>query len=378
MSRQFVLGGLDGANPLGFLAALGVLAALHRRGQRDTRISWTRRHTWVPVLDQVKAASEDDLSGIVADGLRGRTVSEEAERRLEEVRKAMDATKTELKKKRDDIWRRSLPAAERRKARERELRPLEEKLTALREQYARALLEAVPSIELALGKRIEDAADEHYRQLAQRLLETTDAGNREELDQLAALASDGCIDAKGRLVPTPFEFTSGSGHQFFLEDVRKLLVKVTPERVRECLFEPWTYRDQGLGLRWDPVEDRRYALLDRDPSDEGTRTVWMANLLAYRGLALLPAAPTSRGLATAGWERSQETFTWPLWGHFLGIGAVKSLIQMRELMAERPDPALLAARGVHVVLRVRRIQVGSGANRKVNFTPARVVATAGS
>lgn len=104
----------------------------------------------------------------------------------------------------------------------------------------------------------------------------------------------------------------------------------------------------------------------------------MANLLAYRGLALLPAAPTPRGLATAGWEPSQETFTWPLWGDPLGIGAVKSLVQMRELVAERPDRSVLAARGVRVVFRVRRIEVGSGANRKVNFTPARVLVSAGS
>ena len=375
MTRQFELGGLDGANPLGFLATLGVLVTLDRSGERHARIAWIRRQTWVPVLDQVKAASEEDLSKIVADGLRGRAVSEEAERRLEKVRKAMDATKTELKKKRDDIRRRPLTAAERREARDRELRPLEEKLAALREQYARVLLEAAPRVELALGKRIKDATGEHYRQLAQGLLETADVANRDELDQLAALGSDGCL-RNGQLLPTSFEFTRGSGHQLFLEDVRKLLHKVTPQRVHECLFEPWAYRDEGLSLRWDPIEDRRYALLDRDPSEEGSRTVWMANLLAYRGLALLPSAPTSHGLATAGWEPSQETFTWPLWNAPLGIAAVKSALWMRELVEEKPDRAVLVARGVCVAFRVRRIEVGTGGNRKVNFTCAGVAVSA--
>lgn len=374
MTRQFELGGLDGANPLGFLATLGVLVTLDRRGERDARIGWTRRHTWMPVLDQVKAATEEDLSEIVADGLRGRAVSEEAERRREQVRKAMDAAKTELKKKRDDIRRRPLTAVERREARDRELRPLEEKLATLREQYARVLLEAAPRVELALGKRIEDATGEYYRQLAQGLLETADAANRDELDQLAALGSDGCL-RNGQLIPTPFEFTPGSGHQYFLEDVRKLLRKVTPGRVHECLFRPWTYRDERISLRWDPVEDRRYALEDRDPSDEGTRAVWMANLLAYRGLSLFPTAPSQSGLAVTAWREDHESwiFTWPIWQPPLTRDTLASLLRLGDLLSNDPDRAALRARGVISLYRAQRIQVGKGANSKLNFSPARVV-----
>ena len=68
-------------------------------------------------------------------------------------------------------------------------------------------------------------------------------------------------------------------------------------------------------MRWDPAEDRRYALLDRDPTATGNkpRTVWIANLLAYHALAWFPSAPTARGLLTTGWDRSGEAFTWPLW-----------------------------------------------------------------
>ena len=64
------------------------------------------------------------------------------------------------------------------------------------------------------------------------------------------------------------------------------------ERVHAALFEPWTYRDDRYSMRWDPLEDRRYALMDRDPtaSDNKSRTVWMANLFAYRSLVLFPSA----------------------------------------------------------------------------------------
>lgn len=375
MTRQFELGGLDGANPLGFLATLGVLVALDRKGERDARLRWVQRHTWVPVLEQVTAASEEHLARIIADGLRGRAASEEAERRREAAKKAMDAAKTELKKKRDDIRRRPLTRAERREAQDRELRPLQDKLEVLQAEYAQALREAVPRIELALGKRIEDATGEHYRQLAQGLLATTATADRDELDQLAALGSDGCLDKNGQLLPTPFEFTHGSGHQSFLEDVRKLLDEISPERVHECLFWPWTYRDERISLRWDPVEDRRYALLDRDPSEEGTRTVWMANLLAYRGLALFPTAPSRSGLAVAGWRTDGEswTFSWPIWTPPITLKAIVSLLRCGDLVSHDPDRAALRARGVTAVYRAQRIEVGQRPNSKLNFSPARAV-----
>jgi hypothetical protein len=128
-------------------------------------------------------------------------------------------------------------------------------------------------------------------------------------------------------------------------------------------------------VRWDPVEDRRYALLDRDPSDEGARTVWMANLLAYHALALYPAAPSARGLAVPGWreEGDRHTFTWPLWGSPVGPDTVRSLVALAELVLPRPDTATLRARGIAAVFRAERVVVGRGANRKVNFSPARAI-----
>lgn len=47
---QHTLTGLDGSNPLGFLAALGVLRVLHARGH-EPRLAWSLRGTWTPLLD---------------------------------------------------------------------------------------------------------------------------------------------------------------------------------------------------------------------------------------------------------------------------------------------------------------------------------------
>jgi hypothetical protein len=292
----------------------------------------------------------------------------------------MDEAKTAIKKKQDDIKRRGLDRTHRAEVVERELRPLEREYQERRQRWLAALRQAVPRPELALAKRIEDATAEDYRELAQAILAESD---REGLDLLAAFGSDACLDKQGRVEATPFEFTTGSGSQFFLNDVRQLVAKVEPKRVRDVLFQPWTYRDEGLSLRWDPLEDRRYAFLDRDPTASGNkpRTVWMANLLAYCGLALFPTAPSRRQLVAAGWaERDRgRHFTWPLWVLPARLDVVRTLVQARDLTRERPAASQLSARGIVAVYRARRIAVGSGANKKWNFAPPRqILAAAGS
>jgi hypothetical protein len=102
----------------------------------------------------------------------------------------------------------------------------------------------------------------------------------------------------------------------------------------------------------------------------------MANLLAYRALALFPSAPARRGLLVTGWQRGKEDgeyFTWPLWAVPLGPDSVRSLLLSPELARPDPGRAALTAMGVEAVFRAHRIKVGSGAKFKWNFTPARQV-----
>lgn len=389
VERRFELCGLDGANPLGFLAALGTLVTLHRSRVDTARLRWERSTRWMPILEGVPVESAEDesakgeLARRIAGALRGRPVAEAAEEERRIAQKAMEDAKTAIKKKRDEIKRRGLRGTERAEAIELELAPLERDYEKKRQRWLAALRDAVPRPELALGKRIEDAGSEEYRELAEAILAGSDGGSRDGLDLLAALGSDACVDRNGRVEATPFEFTAGSGHQFFLHDVRQLIDKVTPELVQDVLLRPWSYRDEGLSLRWDPVEDRRYALLDRDPTDRKNkpRTVWMANLLAYCGLALFPAVPSGRRLAAAGWsdDGGSQYFTWPLWTHPASLDVVRSLVELSELVRERPSPAVLAPRGIIAVYRAQRIAVGSGANRKWNFAPPRqILAVAGN
>ena len=366
-NEPLVLTGIDGANPLGFLAALGTLLLLRQGAFPEARLAWKRTATWQPVLTGILPADQD-MCDVLAAALRGRSVPDDAEASRKEAQKAFDKAKTALKKKNEEIKKRKLSRSESKAAKEKESEPLEQELNQKRDAWLEALKRAVPSPELALGKHIDCTSDE-YRQCTEDMLKNSNFAQRAPLDLLAAFASDGCVESSGRVSATPFCFVTGSGSQYFLDTVRRLMEKATAERIRSILFEPWAYTDQGLSLRWDPKEAARYALMDVNPSDLGAYTVWMANLLAYQALMLLPSAPGRRGLETTGWR--DKEFSWPIWQYPADPDTIRSCMLLSDLGANSPDCSTLRDQGIAAIFRARRIKVGSGTNFKVNFEPAR-------
>jgi hypothetical protein len=369
------LSGLDGTNPLGFLAAVGTLVVVQVAGEHEACLRWTKGRTWTPVLDGITVIDQtrfrEKFSENVAHALRNAQVTGADDEKRGEAKKAFDQARTAVKKKSEEIKKRGLRGKERKAAIEAEVRPLEKEQEEKRKAWLDALKKAVPRPELALGSRIDCTPDEYREHACNFRAEAT----REALDFLAAFGSDACREEKGKAIrATPFCFIRGSGHQEFLETVSKLHEKVDPTRVRQALFEPWTYRDSGLSMRWDPHEDRRYALMDVKPADEGVSTMWMANLLAYRGLVLFPCAPIRSGLATTAWTTidEEEVLTWPIWEFPASPDAVRTLLQLRELAEACPDAALLRARGIATVFRARRTRFPrTGASYKWSFSPAR-------
>lgn len=381
-NHVLLLSGIDGANPLGFLAALGALVVLHGAGYSDARLAWRRGVTWRPELSGLPTDDRKELAALIAEGLQSEDISEQAEANRKKAEKRLDEAKKQVKKKKDEIKKRGLRGKERQQANEAELLPLEQAQDTARQEFLRVLRDAVPKPELALGANIDCDADGFF-DLAQPILASADRFGREAIDMLAAFTSDACLHyspnkrKEGKLASTPFAFITGGGHQDFLGTVRQLLTLAESDRVDSTLFEPWRYADDGLSMRWDPTEDRRYALMDRDPtaSDNKPRTVWMANLLAYRSLVLFTAAPRRYRLAATGWSRQNgdEVFSWPLWNYPVGPDTVRSLLLLSEVHQQVPDRIALLAMGVQAVFRSRRIRVGEGANFKINFTPARQV-----
>lgn len=226
-----------------------------------------------------------------------------------------------------------------------------------------------------VGKNIT-VRSERFREFAWMAAESASSFDRRAADFAASFGNEVCVeDKKDRIQYTSLCFITGSGHQDFLDTMRKLAEKVEADHLRRALFEEWDYSDDGLSMRWDPAEAREYALRWNDPGPEGATTVWGANRLAIEALPLFPTQPSRSGLRTTGFRKAKyaDEFTWPIWTQPAGCETVRSLLGLGELEQDSPDRRMLAAMGVEEVFRAQRVRIGTGANFKVSFRPARSV-----
>lgn len=368
---------LDGANPLGFLAAIGTLTVLSETDP-TLKLGWHARARWVPFLSSTNPLDESSMLEQLASRLRGQPVVEEAEKKRAASQKRFDLAKKRLKDAKERLAALKLKGNQLKSKREQFVSPFQKKLDYRREIVLARLRKAVPSPELALGQR-PDCTIEEFRENARSMRVEATSAARDTVDMLASFGVEMSGDPNERIAPTPFCFITGSGHQWFLDTARKLMSHASESKLREALFQPWTYADEKLTMRWDPLDDRRYALMDRDPTadDNKSTTVWMANLLAYIALANFPCVATECGPATGGWLRTKEsiTFTWPVWRRPLTRDAIRSLLALRAFAAPSDEAERtqsredLRSRGVEAVYSARRIQVGNPPLHKVNFSP---------
>jgi hypothetical protein len=225
-----------------------------------------------------------------------------------------------------------------------------------------------------------------YAAVARRAAESATVSDRVAADFCAAYGCEVPPSEKGEVQKTDFFFTSGQ--QSFLGSLRELAAAqpppspgrrrgaasiapgTGPSQLDHALFEPWSYPDPGPSLRWDPADDRRYALRAADPAKDPhapIRTVRGANRLAVEALPWLPTFPIGSGVMTRGFARSGRVllFTWPIWRPSLGANTVATVLGLTELYRDSPPRNELAARGIVEVYRARRI---GGYYR--NFAPA--------
>jgi hypothetical protein len=139
------LTGLDGGNPLGFLATLGTLLVLREGPCPQARLGWKRTATWQPVLTGVSPAQRNALCSAIAAALCGHPVSGDAEGNRVAAQKDFDAAKKALKDKRDEIKKRGLRGKDRRDGIEAEVAPLEQEAYQKRSVWLDALKDAIPS-----------------------------------------------------------------------------------------------------------------------------------------------------------------------------------------------------------------------------------------
>lgn len=308
MSEPLLLSGLNGGNPLAFLALLGV-ATTTRNWLADARISWVHSEgKWCPRLH-----GYDDDAQSFAQRL-GTELHDQAQEPFAEMDKKLPYSR--------DV---------------------------LHAHMARSLVSAS-----SRARRIPDL--------------------------LAAFGTDAFADDKGIFIDTAFRMvrsgdSAGQGLPAYAVAIRKA---ITVENLHRALFTQWRYEDEDFNLRWDPIEDQRYALRWYDPSatsskKQNLKTMRGANVLALEGLALLPVQPFAQGGKTTGFsrlERRRDFFTWPIWETPLSIDGIRSLLSYPDLAEKVPNRDGLRAMGVIEIFRCERI----AANQYYkNFTPARPV-----
>jgi hypothetical protein len=197
--------------------------------------------------------------------------------------------------------------------------------------------------------------------LARRAVAQATPSDRATADYCAAYGSE-AYAGDNLIGDTGLRTMSGAGHQHFLEFMREILRTTTPEDIRSAFFATWTYSDPRPSMRWDPQDDRRYALRASDPAggQSPITTVRGANALAIEALPCFPTAPANREVKTRAFHYAGSVFTfcWPIWDTPITLACLTSLLGHAEITEEHPGQAILRPLGVVEVFRARRLTVG--------------------
>ena len=131
---------------------------------------------------------------------------------------------------------------------------------------------------------------------------------------------------------------------------------ITVEALHRALTELWRFDEDHEELRWGPNEFRPGALSRPSATTHG------GNLLAFWSLAMLASFPTTRELitASAGSIDGKNVFTWPLWDVPLAVDTVRSVLTLPELQERQVDHKHLRARGIRNVWRSVRFPYQKG------------------
>jgi len=310
---ELTLTGPDGANPLGFLCALGTLRTLSNAWpDSEVKMKWEQiGAAWRPVL----RASHADLDGKDEAGQKDVIVNA--------ILAELGRTTSHPMMKWDGSH--DIPAAD----------------------YRAYAFDAI-----------------------ERLFDQNQSDHR-PAEWAAALACDQITKEKDHVEDTAFRTMSGQGHQRFLKQMHLLQQSVEAKHIAEALFE-WRYQDKRRSLRFEPFEDRRHALRWKSPAEDTIKTVWGANRLAAEGLPLYPVFPVHGELRTVGFRgfsKDNTFWTWPLWNGFLNVSVVRSILALPALQVEQPSRDELSPLGIVEVYRTQRINVG----KFRAFTPAQAI-----
>jgi hypothetical protein len=324
-----VLEGLDGATPLGFLAALGTQRVLAERRAPDRsslvpRLAWTLLDAWRPVLAGVE--SVDAVVDAVHSDARDWEFSPLLSFRYLKLEKGGPKRVGGLR----------APAAVLRRW--------------LLDHRARHDDRALAQMAALVCETANEPADETPG---------------EELLRQHGVPFDVDAPLNRLMLPTYFDFTSRNAQ--FLEQVEEIRSYLTRESIAAGLTTGGPDLAAPRSLDWDPAADMPGAIY----TGFARGFLPVAEWLAFRGLASFPVTGVGAKLETtacAG-RRKSGVFVWPLWERPAGLHAVRSLVGYPHL--ERLDAGEREALGVVTVLCSELTKKADGYSGM--FAPARAV-----
>jgi len=311
MTTEFELVGLDGANPLAFLAAVGTLrGATLSFPDRCPRLRWKVSGKWTPEITfDGTLTREDFVHGLHQQlaGMQGHP---------------------------------SLAFADNLTATRAEFRAVCESLRETAGPGNRCGVDFVSSF----GSDIVGTDDDPEQMQDTAFRTMSGSGHQDFLAFFRNIVRD----------TTPAHLLKALFESWRYEDpIANLTTRWDPQE------------DVRYALRWrNPSKE--------NAARARTGSVLGANRLAIEGLPLFPCVPVGGQLVTTGFRRRRGVgtfFTWPIWDSTLTTDVVRSLLSLKELQEEKPDRSQLVPLGVREVFRSERITVG----KYRNFTPSRAV-----
>ena len=318
-----LLPGLDGSNPLGFMAALGILQILSdwADSKDQVRMGWENfEGGWRPRIQGFRGDQEALCESLIEGICHGSS-------EVIEVGKEVNAKGKETHK---------FP------------------------------------FHFARFKEVLACQSRHSDSDARKL------PSRRSLDFLAGFGTDAFPDSNsGDFQCTAFKMvrSGDSSGQGMLAYAKSLQSGLNMDQLFRTVFLAWDYRDESRSFRWDPLEDQRHALRGSDPSSKnsdsgGPGVMAAANRLAFEALRILPTVIAGRiGHTTGILVRSgrADSFVWPIWSPIVELGTVKSILSLGTVQEGSSKDRQLQAIGIRTVYRAEIIRPNQYYQ---NFLPA--------
>lgn len=313
------LTGLAGENPLGFLAALGVLRVLHEHAKKtkgaEPTLCWEQKDAWRPTV--AFDGTFEDLCGVL-----------DTDRNSLENSEVLAFTYSVTKVDAKGV----------------------SKIVHARE------LKSTPAEMHALFDRVAGAA--------------AHSGDLRDATLLPALASETAVAASGprRIKPSPLHFCAGN--QEFLAACEELRQNTTVADLDASLRGLPVRPNKLPTLRWEAGAERMYALRSSNPATDKQGSDPGAEWLAFRGLSFMRCFDVRGALPCLGWRGAWKGghWVWPLWDVDATARTVQSLLGHPKL--ESLGVQERTARGIAVIYSAEVTRSDSGGYG--NFSPPSV------